>query len=227
MDWLFRRFMADEQDLREDARGKKHPEPSGVRLVPDRFTYTPINPKSNSIRLIQVLSYDSNAANGIVRCRLRQATTDSAYTCLSYVWGAEGDVRDIELNGKLFSVRRNLWDLLDVASRSEDRHRNYGVNTDNVNFDLSFQLLWVDALCIDQGNLREKTQQVQRMGQIYANAQCVVSWLGKNEDLRQGFAKLAELDRAQGERYLKWRTKSDLLTELCSNNYWRRAWVTQ
>ncbi|KAH7077901.1 heterokaryon incompatibility protein-domain-containing protein [Paraphoma chrysanthemicola] len=217
MAWLFRRFMANEQGLRDDARGIQHPEPSELRLAPDRFTYTPINTGGNLIRLIQVLSYDCNAANGIIRCRLRQATTDSAYTCLSYVWGAEGDVRDIELNGKLFSVRRNLWDLLDVASRSKDRDRNYGVNKDNVNFDLSFQSLWVDALCIDQENMREKNYQVQRMGQIYANAQCVVSWLGKNEDLHQGFARMAEFETVQG----------DLLTDLCSNVYWRRAWVTQ
>ncbi|CAJ2502312.1 Uu.00g097060.m01.CDS01 [Anthostomella pinea] len=38
--------------------------------------------------------------------------------------------------------------------------------------------MWVDALCIDQGNTIERGSQVLRMGDIYKLAQRVIVWLG-------------------------------------------------
>jgi hypothetical protein len=38
--------------------------------------------------------------------------------------------------------------------------------------------IWVDAICIDQNNLHERSSQVLLMGDIYANAQGVIVWLG-------------------------------------------------
>lgn len=41
--------------------------------------------------------------------------------------------------------------------------------------------LWIDALCIDQSNISERSQQVAQMGQIYKSASTVLVWLGKDE----------------------------------------------
>jgi hypothetical protein len=38
--------------------------------------------------------------------------------------------------------------------------------------------LWIDALCIDQNDEAEKTEQVQQMQQIYSQATSVITWLG-------------------------------------------------
>lgn len=38
--------------------------------------------------------------------------------------------------------------------------------------------LWVDALCIDQSDEMEKTEQVQQMREIYSRATLVLAWLG-------------------------------------------------
>ncbi|ENH72736.1 Heterokaryon incompatibility protein 6, OR allele [Fusarium oxysporum f. sp. cubense race 1] len=40
------------------------------------------------------------------------------------------------------------------------------------------RMLWVDALCIDQTNIKERGHQVNRMGEIYKKADKVVVWLG-------------------------------------------------
>ena len=37
--------------------------------------------------------------------------------------------------------------------------------------------LWLDQICIDQSNVREKNHQVARMGTIYQNAESVTAWL--------------------------------------------------
>jgi hypothetical protein len=40
--------------------------------------------------------------------------------------------------------------------------------------------IWIDSLCINQADLVEKSQQVKRMGNIYSEAERVVSWLGED-----------------------------------------------
>ncbi|KAK4124589.1 HET-domain-containing protein, partial [Parathielavia appendiculata] len=42
--------------------------------------------------------------------------------------------------------------------------------------------LWVDAVCINQAHLTEKTEQVRQMAQVYASASRVIVWLGPSYD---------------------------------------------
>jgi hypothetical protein len=65
------------------------------------------------------------------------------------------------LNGKIISVRRNLWDFLMQA-------RDNGW----------YNRLWIDALCINQLDGPERDSQVMMMGEIYSRACNVLVWLG-------------------------------------------------
>lgn len=40
--------------------------------------------------------------------------------------------------------------------------------------------IWVDSLCINQGNVAERSGQVSVIGEIYSSAWCVWIWLGEN-----------------------------------------------
>lgn len=40
------------------------------------------------------------------------------------------------------------------------------------------RILWADAICIDQGNPKERGHQVRQMGDIYRRADRVLFWLG-------------------------------------------------
>jgi hypothetical protein len=42
-------------------------------------------------------------------------------------------------------------------------------------------LLWIDAICIDQTNVKERNAQVQLMPTIYQSAGKVVAWLDKGD----------------------------------------------
>jgi hypothetical protein len=64
-------------------------------------------------------------------------------------------------NGVLFKVTQNLFDAL---SAFQDAHL--------------FDLLWVDAICMNQGELQERSSQVLIMGNIYSAAEEVLVWLG-------------------------------------------------
>jgi len=84
------------------------------------------------------------------------------YYALSYVWGSRGVTREVILAGCPHNVTVNL----ERALRYYRYHYSQGID------------LWVDALCIDQSNLTERTHQVQLMGQIYSKCQKVVIYLG-------------------------------------------------
>jgi hypothetical protein len=45
--------------------------------------------------------------------------------------------------------------------------------------------VWIDALCINQGSIKERNLQVAIMGQIYLKAACVVIWTGPEQDKSQ------------------------------------------
>lgn len=42
---------------------------------------------------------------------------------------------------------------------------------------------WIDALCINQADLEERSAQVQIMPQIYTKASCVIVWLGDDSQM--------------------------------------------
>ncbi|KAI4643618.1 hypothetical protein J4E93_006629 [Alternaria ventricosa] len=135
---------------------------ANTQAEPDMFQHSVLPKEDGSFRLIQIrpdLSID-----GLPDCDLQNALVkNSNYVCLSYTWGRPGDECPIKLNGKLCHVRRNLYDFLQAA-----RQR------------LTFCTLWIDALCINQTDVEERNHQVQQMGNIFAGASFVVSWLGNS-----------------------------------------------
>jgi hypothetical protein len=89
---------------------------------------------------------------------------DHDYEALSYVWGDTSGNYVMCCSGMLIRITANL----DAALRRL-RHPDQP------------RLIWVDAICINQADIIEKSHQVQNMREIYANAKQVVVWLGKAE----------------------------------------------
>ena len=83
------------------------------------------------------------------------------FNALSYCWGGEDFTEEISLNGSVFKVTPNLYQAL---LRSRDPKHEV--------------LLWIDQICINQGDENEKGQQVGLMSRIYGCAVSVIIWLG-------------------------------------------------
>ncbi|RSL55634.1 hypothetical protein CEP53_007038 [Fusarium sp. AF-6] len=105
-----------------------------------------------------------------VRCRLHICSLNdnhNTYEALSYCWRAESDCDwnveypKIECNGVEMSIGVNLHLALRRIRRPD-----------------STRVVWADAICIDQSNLVERSQQVAAMGDIFRNAFRVLVWLG-------------------------------------------------
>ncbi|KAI4179076.1 MAG: hypothetical protein L6R41_008048 [Letrouitia leprolyta] len=148
-----------------------------------------------------------------IHCRLVKVhpRTKPNYEALSYTWGESRDKRTISVNGQNYMVTPNLYAALEHLRKAE------GDRT-----------LWIDAICIDQSSLLEKTHQVGMMRDIYRDAFRVLTWLGESDK-----------DTCKAMAFLKHRKRFQLLTEdeldpfrpglakLFERPWWSRIWVVQ
>jgi hypothetical protein len=49
----------------------------------------------------------------------------------------------------------------------------------HIRHETNASVLWVDAICINQGDVKERAHQVQMMGLAYNKAKNVIAWLGE------------------------------------------------
>jgi WD40 repeat protein len=80
----------------------------------------------------------------------------------------------ISVNDSRLWIRQNLWDFLQAARRRTE---------------FQDKLFWIDAICIDQRSYVEWQQQVQQVGDIFAQANLVISWLGISKDIATALTK--------------------------------------
>ncbi|KAK0643853.1 heterokaryon incompatibility protein-domain-containing protein [Cercophora newfieldiana] len=126
------------------------------------FPYCRIQSPSG-IRLLRLLPHEHSDAT--IECHLLEVDhyEDRTYAALSYVWGEQTEQKlTILLDDHPFQVTPNLHEAL-KHFRHESRPR----------------LLWVDAICINQQDVAEKSDQVSRMQRIYQNAYTIIMWAGR------------------------------------------------
>ncbi len=101
------------------------------------------------------------------------------FEALSYSWGHSGSTEQIYVEKSDDFPNCALDDpnmALPVTDNLAAALRHLRSSTTN-------RTLWVDAICINQGNLVERGRHVARMGSVYALATRVVAWIGlESED---------------------------------------------
>lgn len=156
------------------------------------FRYQALRPDKQEIRLMHIENLDTDmsslesGAQPLVRCRLQHASlTDKPhYTALSYAWGDPSIKRDILLDGQQVQVTQNLEAALRHIAEECPKDGGQTVS------------LWVDAVCIDQQNEVERTQQVSQMDVIFRTAAETIVWLGSvSEDSDLAIDTLRGLSR--------------------------------
>ncbi|KAF5704837.1 heterokaryon incompatibility protein [Fusarium mundagurra] len=125
----------------------------------DRFQYKPFDLESTGFRLALL----EKGTQSQLRCHLVQAYLNDIipYEAVSYTWESLSTTHEIIVDKKTLSITESLYEALCHLRRpDEDR------------------VLWIDALCIDQTNIKERGHQVNRMAEIYKKADKVIVWLG-------------------------------------------------
>ncbi|KAH9221926.1 heterokaryon incompatibility, partial [Leptodontidium sp. 2 PMI_412] len=88
-------------------------------------------------------------------------------------------------------------------------------------------IIWVDALCINQEDIPERSEQVRWMGDIYRTAYRVLVWLGDagdDSDMLFDYQSQRFAGPIDGNRKARLKTAFEAL---CSRPYWRRVWIIQ
>ncbi|KAI4163994.1 MAG: hypothetical protein LQ342_002491 [Letrouitia transgressa] len=137
----------------------------GIRLSNRAQIYHPLNNKRREIRLLHVSPRQKNRE--LIQCHLSAASLDDrpVYEALSYAWGDPRARKSIELCGRPFRVRKNLWTALKAIHLSD-----------------TSRTIWIDAICINQDDKEERSQQVKLMREVYRGAEKVIAWLGDDTD---------------------------------------------
>jgi hypothetical protein len=108
-----------------------------------------------------------------IQCELQEVNfVDDwpSYNALSYVWGDPHVTQGIQVHGSELQITSNLESALQSLRLCD-----------------SSRILWIDAICIDQGNLTERSEQIQNMVQIYSHATSVLIWLGNDDSVHHAF----------------------------------------
>ncbi|KAK8003312.1 hypothetical protein PG989_003031 [Apiospora arundinis] len=163
------------------------------------------------------------------------------YITMSYTWGAPTPTQTILVDGYEMEVTTNLYALLMELRRSDWVRRGVQV--------------WIDAICINQGDNDEKEHQVGMMRKIYEMAWQVVVWLGPaSEHTPTAFGAISWLAKemrtesrladfwernklfwgnvtpwsVKSYPVFPWRKEVFLaLRGFFAQNYWHRLWILQ
>jgi hypothetical protein len=179
-------------------------------IMPE-YRHTPLS-LPTSIRLLRLLPSDKDPKN--LRCELFEYplqsldTVSHPYRALSYVWGSEDKPRSIMVDEQNFNVTQNLYLAL-------FRLQNHTCP----------RIIWVDAVCINQTDEKEKEGQIPLMAEIYAKASCVVVWLGEAEDDSDRALEAIRLTGELSTRLSNVDIFQQAIRQLLQRQWFRRIWV--
>ncbi|QDS72613.1 hypothetical protein FKW77_001710 [Venturia effusa] len=192
-------------------------------LCSTQHQYSPLE-SHRHIRLLSVRTFRSKTNQSVVLYDMVTVTLDSAppFEALSYVWG------DAERPHNLFFANRRHLPITTSLSSALPL----------ISTHCTTEYLWIDQICIDQGNVLERNHQVKIMGEIYRMAVRVLLYTGvfdselssilsiaEDHEMRQ--CSLAELQSAL-EDLLQYKGPSWLaLNRFLKNEWFSRAWCFQ
>ncbi|KAI1381290.1 heterokaryon incompatibility protein-domain-containing protein [Hypoxylon crocopeplum] len=187
-----------------------------VRLPLTPYTYSPLSSPTQTRVIVLKPSLDYSAP---LHCTLEEldfgwSRTVVEYDALSYTWGLPNFTEKLIIGMQVLHITTNLRDALRRLRNPVESRR-----------------LWVDAVCINQGDNDEKSIQIPMMGQIYLAASSVRVWLGDyphEAGILRGI-KASARQAGQTTRVGRWHSSEMLMSimELVKLPWFSRRWIVQ
>ncbi|KAI7467628.1 hypothetical protein KC351_g13972 [Hortaea werneckii] len=177
--------------------------PQGRDTPPDRsvhgtdhskYAYQPLDKESLQIRLLTV--YPATDPSEVpVKCSLSHANLGQEpkpeYETISYTWGQSKECKIVMLDDCPLNVPVSAERAI-RRMRLRDQSR----------------VLWIDAICINQGDINEKSHQVEIMAEIYSRTSQGLIWLGETDESTE--KALQSINAAYAEAYAETNEFRDL-----------------
>ena len=130
-----------------------------------RFAYSPLDTaNTSSFRIVTLLPGKHSSPLSCTLSHEDWRDPLHSYEAVSYFWGNHLHTKTIHIDGKPLQITSNLESVL--------RHLRHDQGEEP-------RRLWVDAICINQADGQERSQQVRQMFHIYHRAEQVNVWLGE------------------------------------------------
>jgi len=218
-----------------DHKAPQEPDKSGtlwnILALSDVYPYQELDFDTHEIRILHL--EPASADHSELRCSLEHVSLidPGPFIALSYCWGDPRITKSINLGGHRVEITSNL----DSALRAVAKRRGH-IDKKGRREEIK---LWVDAVCINQDDNQEKSQQIRNMRQIYSRAEEVIAWVGTgnkpssitpldflNIVKQYGVCdNLATSLRARPDNAIQALFVS--MDKFFAQPYWRRAWVVQ
>lgn len=209
----------------------------------EAYNYSSLQDPSKCIRLFHLRDRKDGEVHGsLVPHFLLESPR---FHALSYTW--RNPTRDWrvflvgdEYNASSSSDEPTSWIRLDGERIRVGRNLHSALQTLPVN---ELESIWIDALCVNQGDLDERAAQVRIMGDIYSQASQVTIWLGPgSKDMGNTLDGLSRISEYQlkanptfSHDYWPIPDEPDLITVeearsfslFFARSYFSRIWVIQ
>ncbi|KAH8593983.1 heterokaryon incompatibility protein-domain-containing protein [Bisporella sp. PMI_857] len=220
--WGCRNHSVGPWSIRRKTLDRRFPRSYPNVMALPKYRYVPLDASKNDIRLLRVLFATSH--DDPIRCVLFHTTLDEAppYQALSYSWGDRTTSCPIQVNAGKINVTQNLHDALNRLRPS----------TPEVEL-----VIWIDAICINQLDIPERSAQTGKMRIIYQRAEKTLVWLGLQDSGSVQAIQLARRLNSCTKKEVKRCLQTPLedgrylaverLVILFRREYWWRIWVVQ
>lgn len=170
------------------------------------FKYEPLN--SDDLRLLHIQHDRHNEGLAFSLAHYPRSEAPS-YVAISYAWGSELAEHAVIVDGHTILVRPNLWQALFHISTAKEAKKEW-------------KYLWCDAICLDQENIVEKSEQVGQMYLVYRNAALVIAWVGPYPKAESTGQHAESYKRSRQEAIIPEDVVSE---EFLQQPYFSRVWV--
>lgn len=176
------------------------------------FNYEPL-----PARCIRVLELQPGERDDPFQGRFTIISIDGEdkYDALSYMWGDASPVDHIVVDGAAIPV---AWNLARALEYLRDQQGS------------EVRRIWIDAVCINQEDEKERGHQVAMMRSVYRKADCVRIWINAPDLEEESKAVAAFKNFEFGTKESKFGLGDDLkfwepLETIFHNHYWYRLWM--
>ncbi|KAL2064662.1 hypothetical protein VTL71DRAFT_3800 [Oculimacula yallundae] len=155
-----------------------------MEVTEDKYTYKPLSdPRDIRVLVLTDDCYSRDTMTFTVNLRVVNLNDFQRpiYHALSYAWNLpEIEEDEVALRPSRISIR--IGDAsLDIGENLFDFLYQLVHLPDNITDDSEETLLWIDAICINQEDMEEKSSQVGMMQEIYKKAEGTLIWLGRQD----------------------------------------------
>jgi hypothetical protein len=196
---------------------------AGIRVLLLEPASTQGAPLFVSLQHIQILQHfeddlDDQDANAMASSTSIPNTSQVEFEAISYAWGTEEPNVTLGVHRSMPREHFKISPVLDTMLRY-------------IRLPKKKRCVWIDALCINQKNNKEKEAQVNFMGEIYRQAKGIIVWLGPpintQDDVLRFFQNLVKYGQEDSE-YLEERAVTwDKLRIFLKRSWFTRRWTIQ